>query len=152
MKEIENNKISDMKSLINKWDTRISWNEYFMNIAILASSRSPCKRLNVGCVIVKNNRVVSMGYNGFLSGAPHESIIVNEHEQAIVHAEHNAIADAANRGAVLDNTIAYITHFPCLNCAKLLYASGIKQIYYCDDYKNDTIVIKLLSNIINQLN
>lgn len=140
-------KIDDIKQQIMKWDDRISWHEYFMNIAILASSRSPCERLHVGCVIVKNNRVLSMGYNGFLSGAPHKSIVVDNHEQATVHAEHNAVSDAANRGISLNESIAYITHYPCLNCTKLLCASGIKDIYYHDDYKNDPIVNELINQI-----
>ena len=65
----------------NNFDVRLNWDEYFMSIAILASQRSPCKRLQVGSVIVKNNRLISMGYNGFISGAPHISRIKDEHEQ-----------------------------------------------------------------------
>ena len=71
---------------------RLDWNEYFMSIAKLTSVRSSCNRLQVGCVIVKDKHVVSMGYNGFLPSFPHESIVVNNHEQATVHAEQNAIS------------------------------------------------------------
>tara|TARA_X000000950_G_scaffold289182_1_gene410533 strand:- start:4379 stop:4816 length:438 start_codon:yes stop_codon:yes gene_type:complete len=123
---------------------RLDWNEYFMSIAKLASIRSACSRLKVGCVIVKDKHVVSMGYNGFLPSFPHESIIVNNHEQATVHAEQNAIADAACRGTSVKNGTAYITHYPCINCFKILIASGIKEIYYLDDYNNDNIINKLL--------
>ena len=76
---------------------RISWNEYFMKAAELASVRSPCERLKVGCVLAKNNRLISMGYNGFLSGSEHISIVRDGHEQATIHAEINAITDAAKR-------------------------------------------------------
>jgi dCMP deaminase len=119
---------------------RPNWNNYFMSIAKLASSRSSCSRLNVGCVLTKDNHLISMGYNGFLPGAPHTSRIVNNHEVGTVHAEQNAICDAAKRGISIDGSTSYITHFPCLNCFKLLVASGIKRIYYNEDYKNDKIV------------
>ena len=121
-------------------EERISWNDYFMKAATLASVRSPCDRLKVGCVIVKNNRLISMGYNGFLAGTDHRSIIRWGHEQATIHAEINAITDAAKRGVSIDDTIAYITHYPCINCFKALASSGVKKIYYQVDYKNDPIL------------
>jgi len=65
---------------------RISWTEYFSDLAKLVSKRSPCERLQVGCVLVKNNRIIATGYNGFLPNAPHESIVVDNHEQATIHA------------------------------------------------------------------
>lgn len=123
---------------------RLDWNEYFMSIAKLTSVRSSCKRLQVGCVIVKDKHIVSTGYNGFLPSFPHESIVVNNHEQATVHAEQNAIADAACRGTSVNNSIAYITHYPCINCFKILVASGIKTIYYLNDYNNDPTINTLL--------
>lgn len=128
--------------------SRISWEEYFMKIANLSSIRSPCDRLQVGCVLVKNNRIVSMGYNGFLSGTEHCSIIRNDHEQATIHAEINAISDAARRGVSIENSDAYITHYPCINCFKALASSGIKQIYYQNDYKNDSIIEALNYDIL----
>jgi dCMP deaminase len=121
-------------------EERISWNDYFMKAATLASVRSPCDRLKVGCVIVKNNRLISMGYNGFLAGTEHKSIVRWGHEQATIHAEINAITDAAKRGVSIDDTVAYITHYPCINCFKALASSGIKKIYYQVDYKNDPIL------------
>lgn len=133
-----------VKYMINKWNNRIEWNDYFMSIAYLTSSRSSCSRLHVGCCIVKNKRVIATGYNGFLSGLPHTSIVENNHEQATVHAEQNAISDAAKRGVNIDNSIAYITHYPCINCTKILIASGITHIYYSENYNNNEISSKLL--------
>ena len=124
-------------------EERISWNDYFMKAATLASVRSPCDRLKVGCVLVKNNRLISMGYNGFLGGCEHKSIVRNGHEQATIHAEINAITDAAKRGASIDDCVAYVTHYPCLNCYKALASSGIKKIYYKMDYRNDPVVEEL---------
>ena len=119
---------------------RPSWKDYFKNIVIYTATRSPCERLQVGCLIVKDNRIISQGYNGFLPGAPHESKIVDNHEQATIHAEQNAITDCAKRGVSSKDCDAYITHYPCVNCMKILCASGIKNIYYLDDYKNDPLV------------
>ena len=129
------------KSLISLYDKisnidRLSWDNYFTFIALLASKRSSCKRLNVGCIIVKNSRIVTTGYNGFLKGAPHISRIVNGHEQFTVHAEQNAICDAASRGVSrkwnsICNTLSLFKLF------KIAYSSGIKDIKYLNDYKND---------------
>ena len=119
---------------------RPSWDEYFKEIVNVTSKRSSCNRLHVGCLLVKDNRIISQGYNGFLPGCPHKSIIKNNHEQATVHAEQNAICDCAKRGTSCDNSIAYITHYPCIICTRLLLASGIKQIKYIEDYKNDDLV------------
>ena len=123
--------------------SRLSWNDYFMQTAQLASVRSPCERLKVGCVLVKNNRLISMGYNGFLAGTNHKSIVRGGHEQATIHAEINAITDAAKRGVSIDDAVAYITHYPCINCFKALASSGVKKIYYQVDYKNDPILEEL---------
>ena len=130
--------------------SRPTWDDYYKEIAMVTKKRSPCERLKVGCVFVKNNRIVSQGYNGFLPSAPHKSIVRNNHEQATVHAEQNAIADCAKRGASCDGCTAYITHYPCIHCFKIMAASGIKRIKYINDYRNDKNVDKLshLSNII----
>ena len=119
---------------------RPSWNEYFKEITLTTSKRSPCHRLKVGCILVKDNRIIAQGYNGFLPGAPHESMVVNDHEQATVHAEQNTITDCAKRGVSSNNCDAYITHYPCVNCMKILCASGIKNIKYINDYNNDKLV------------
>jgi len=122
---------------------RISWDEYFAKIVSVTAERSPCDRLHVGCLLVKDNRIVSQGYNGFLPGCLHKSIIRNNHEQAIVHAEQNAIADCAKRGVSCKDCIVYITHYPCIICTRILLASGIKEIKYLHDYKNDDLVKEL---------
>lgn len=120
-------------------DNRPSWTEYFKKIVLVTKERSPCKRLQVGCLLVRDNRIISQGYNGFLPGLPHKSIVINNHEQATIHAEQNAIIDCAKRGVECINCDVYITHFPCVNCMKILCASGVKKIYYIDDYKNDEL-------------
>ena len=119
---------------------RPSWNEYFKTLVLHTATRSPCERLKVGCILVKDNRIISQGYNGFLSGAPHTSIIKDTHEQATIHAEQNAIADCSKRGVSSNNCDAYITHYPCINCMKLLVSCGISEINYINDYKNDVLV------------
>jgi dCMP deaminase len=133
-------------------NNRPSWEEYFKVIVENTATRSPCHRLKVGCLLTKDNRIISQGYNGFLPGAPHESIVENNHEQATVHAEQNAIADCAKRGASCDGCTVYITHYPCIHCFKIMAASGIKRIKYINDYRNDKNVDKLshLSNVIIQ--
>ena len=119
-----------------------------MATAMLMATRSSCERLHVGCVIVsggaQRNRIVAAGYNGFLPGAPHISKVRDGHEQATVHAEQNAISDAARRGVSLDGATAYVTHFPCINCAKILAAAGVVRIKYHRDYRNDALVASLL--------
>jgi len=120
--------------------TRPSWDEYFKEIVQVTAKRSPCERLQVGCLLVKDNRIVSQGYNGFLPGCEHLSIIRDGHEQATVHAEQNAISDCAKRGVSCEGCIAYITHYPCIICCRILLAAGIKQIKYMNDYRNDELV------------
>jgi dCMP deaminase len=127
---------------------RPSWDDYFMAMAFLISTRSVCERLRVGCVIVstgeQKNRVIAAGYNGFLPGTPHKSRVRDGHEQATVHAEQNAIADAARRGISVEGCIAYVTHYPCINCAKVLAAAGIRTIKFHSDYRNDEITRDIL--------
>ena len=132
--------------LTNANSERLNWDEYFMSIALLASQRSPCERLHVGSVIVKENRLISMGYNGFIPGAPHTSRIRDDHEQSIIHSEINAISDCAKRGASLSDSKIYVTHFPCINCFRSIAACGITEIIYLHDYKNDEIVVQLASD------
>ena len=119
---------------------RPSWDIYFKHIVEVTATRSPCSRLHVGCILVKNNRIIAQGYNGFMAGCKHTSVIRDGHEMATIHAEQNAITDCAKRGVSCMGTIAYITHYPCIHCMKLLCASGIEKINYIDDYKNDPLV------------
>ncbi len=140
--------ISSMEQLV-AGISRPDWDAYFMAAATLVSSRSACERLHVGCVIVSSgrhpNRLIAAGYNGFLPGAPHRSMVRDGHEQATVHAEQNAVADAAKRGVPLEGAVAYVTHFPCVNCAKILASAGIATVKYRNDYKNDPIALEILN-------
>jgi len=138
--------LKTIDKVVKEWDTRIDWEHYFMCAAVMISSRSSCERLHVGCALVKDTRIISMGYNGFLANRPHRSIVRDNHEQATVHAEQNAITDCSKRGISCDGATAYITHFPCINCYKILASSGIKKIVYMHDYKNDELV-KEISDI-----
>lgn len=137
--------LSQINRIINNKTNldRIDWDDYFMSIALLASQRSPCKRLNVGSVIVKDGRLISMGYNGFIPGAPHISRVKDNHEQSIIHSEINAITDCAKRGTSLSGAKIYVTHYPCINCFRSIAASNIKEIIYLNDYNNDAIVAQL---------
>lgn len=138
--------LSKISEYANSNQTRLEWDEYFMSIAVLASQRSPCKRLNVGSVIVKNNRLISMGYNGYIPGAPHISRVQDNHEQSIIHSEVNAITDCAKRGASLEDAKIYVTHYPCINCFRSIAACGIKEIIFLNDYNNNPIVQELAND------
>ena len=133
-----------------RFASRPSWDDYFMATAVLISTRSPCERLHVGCVIVsagdRKNRLIAAGYNGFMPGTPHVSRVREGHEQATVNAEQNAIADAARRGITVEGSVAYVTHFPCINCAKILASAGISEVRYREDYHNDALVVPLLAD------
>ena len=124
-------------------ENRPTWSEYYKQLVENTATRSACKKLHVGCILVKDNRIISQGYNGYLPGGTHEQVIRNGHEVATVHAEQNALCDCAKRGASCNEAFAYITHYPCLNCMKLLVASGIKKIYYINDYNNDECCQKI---------
>lgn len=119
-----------------------------MATALLIASRSSCERLHVGCVLVSANpypnRIIAAGYNGFLPGLPHVSRVRDDHEMATVHAEQNAISDAARRGVSVNGSTAYVTHLPCINCTKILIASGIARILYRHAYRPDPIAVQLL--------
>lgn len=119
---------------------RPTWGEYFKALVQVTATRSPCERLQVGCLFVKDNRIVSQGYNGFLPGCGHHSVVREGHEQATVHAEQNCVADCAKRGVSSLNSTAYITHYPCIICMRMLLAAGIRAIKYIHDYKNDELV------------
>ena len=142
----ETNKVELLENLLSTppFDNRMTWNEYFMAIALLVSHRSPSPRLKVGSVIVSNRHIISCGYNGFPAGAPHVSIARDNHEQNTIHAEQNAISEAAKRGVSVNESTIYITHYPCINCLKYILSSGIKNIIYLHDYKNDEIIPQII--------
>lgn len=125
--------------------SRPTWDEQFMAHAALAAKRSTCPPVpgrkpgepaggrRVGCVIVVDRRIVSSGYNGSLPGAPHCDDAGHMHDSEgscvrTVHAEANAVADAAGRSASIRGGTAYVTFQPCLTCFKLLVAAGIRRI------------------------
>ena len=126
---------------------RPSWDEYFKELVLLTSRRSSCEKLHVGCIFVKNNRIIAQGYNGYISGCEHKMIIKDNHNIATIHAEQNTITDCARRGVSCDNCTAYITHYPCFNCMKLLISSGISNIKYINDYNNDENVNNLAKEV-----
>lgn len=122
---------------------RPSWEEYFKDLVNLTATRSSCERLNVGCIFVKENRIIAQGYNGYIAGCKHKTVMRDNHNIATIHAEQNTITDCAKRGVSSDGCTAYITHFPCYTCMKLMVSSGICKIKYINDYKNDELVCKL---------
>tara|TARA_B100000989_G_C19495892_1_gene452017 strand:- start:1092 stop:1511 length:420 start_codon:yes stop_codon:yes gene_type:complete len=126
---------------------RPSWNEYFKQLVTLTATRSSCERLHVGCIFVKDNRIIAQGYNGYIAGCEHKMVLKDNHNIGTIHAEQNAITDCAKRGTSSDQCTAYITHYPCYNCMKLLTSSGITKIKYINDYKNDELVDSLAKQV-----
>lgn len=128
---------------------RPSWNEYFMRIAMLAATRSTCLRRQVGAVIVKNKKVLATGYNGSPSGLKHcldigclrEELGIpsgQRHELCrAIHAEQNAVIQAATSGISIEGGILYSTTFPCILCAKILINAGVREIYVAEGYPDD---------------
>jgi len=127
---------------------RPSWDEYFLKLAMLASERATCPRMHCGCVLVKDKNVVATGYNGSIPGDEHcEDIgcmVVDNHCVRTVHAEMNALVQAAKRGHVVDNSTAYVTNMPCTTCAKALISAGINRIVIFSDF-HDTLAVKFFS-------
>lgn len=127
---------------------RPSWETYFMDIALLVARRSTCLRRTVGAVIVKDKRILTTGYNGAPTGLRHCSdagCLRNElkvasgerHELcAGLHAEQNAIIQAAFHGVSIRGAMLFCTHFPCVICAKMLINAGIEKIYYQYEYED----------------
>ena len=124
-------------------ESRPSWDEYYKEIIEITAKRSPCKRLHVGCVLIKDNRIIAQGYNGYLPGAQHTPLMREGHNIGTIHAEQNAVLDCAKRGVSCNGSTAYITHYPCFNCIKILATAGIKEIKYIEDYNNDPMVIDI---------
>lgn len=127
---------------------RISWHQYFMAQSHLLALRSTCQRLMVGATIVRDKRIIAGGYNGSVSGSVHciddGCYVVDGHCVRTIHAEMNAILQCAKFGVPTEGTEIYVTHFPCLNCTKAIIQSGIKTIYYAEDYRNHSYAIELL--------
>jgi len=123
---------------------RVSWDTYFMNIASMVASRSTCPRKAVGAVIVKNQAILSTGYNGSMSGAPHCTdvgcMLENDHCVATIHAEANAIIHAARHGIPMEGATIYVTASPCWGCFKMLINSGVRRICYGEFYREPKIL------------
>ena len=118
---------------------RVDWHTYFMNIARQAATRSTCDRKHVGAVIVRDKTILSTGYNGSIRGMPHcddvGHLMENDHCVATVHAEANAIIQAAKNGVRIEDAELYTTASPCWYCFKLIANAGIRTIYYGEFYR-----------------
>ena len=119
---------------------RVNWHTYFMNIAQQVSTRGTCDRKRVGAVVVRDRAILATGYNGSLPGAPHCDDVghdmVDNHCVRTVHAEANAIAQAAKHGVPLEGADIYVTVSPCLTCLKLVISAGITRVFYLENYTN----------------
>lgn len=124
-------------------DDRAPWDEYFMQIAHVVSSRATCGRRHVGAVIVRDRTILSTGYNGSIRGLPHcdevGHLMEGDHCVRTVHAEANAIAQAARNGVAIDGSTIYITASPCWSCFKLIANSGIVRVCYGEFYRDERI-------------
>lgn len=132
--------------------TRPSWDEYFMTITRQVAERSTCTRAKVGAVIVRDKNILATGYNGAPAGLPHCTEVgclvyksvtpsgeIEENCFRTIHAEINAIAQAAKNGHAIRDADIYITHTPCIHCFKVLVNTGIKRIVYERAYKLATL-------------
>lgn len=126
---------------------RIAWDQYFMAQSHLLALRSTCTRLMVGATIVRDKRIIAGGYNGSVSGDVHcideGCYVIDGHCVRTVHAEANALLQCAKFGVPTDGADVYVTHFPCLQCTKQLIQSGIKNLFYAEDYKNHPYAVQL---------
>lgn len=114
----------------------------FMNIAETVSKQSSAKRLQVGAIVVKDDRIISIGYNGMPAGWDNECEIEDRAgalitKAEVLHAESNAIAKLARCSESGVGASLFITHSPCIECAKLIYQSGIATVYYKNEYRNN---------------
>ena len=129
---------------------RLDWDRYFMRIALQVAERSTCPRAAVGAVLVRDRSILATGYNGSPSGLPHCNDVGcliyrskdpegGEEENCFrtIHAEINAIIQAALHGVSTKDATCYVTHFPCLNCTKSLINAGISRIVYLNSYRVD---------------
>src|SRR5512141_2354885 len=124
-------------------ESRASWNEYFMKIAEQVATRSTCDRKHIGAVIVRDKTILSSGYNGSLRGSPHcddaGHDMENGHCVRTVHAEANAVAQAAKNGVAINGSEIYVTASPCLSCFKLVANAGIRTVFYREFYRDERI-------------
>lgn len=139
-----------MVDLTKIWDVeegrkRKSWDDYFMTLANHIATRATCDRKHVGAVIVKDRIILSTGYNGSIRGAPHcdevGHMMEDGHCIRTVHAEANAIAQAAKTGHNVNEATIYVSASPCWTCFKLLVNSGIKEVVFGEFYRDRKIFI-----------
>lgn len=135
---------------------RPEWDEYFMQVADVVATRSTCLRRNIGAVIVRDKRILATGYNGAPTGLPHCSEIGCIKERLHIpsgerqelcralHAEQNAIVQAARYGTVIEGASIYTTTEPCSMCAKMIISAGIRRVVYREEYP-DPLSRELLS-------
>jgi dCMP deaminase len=123
--------------------SRASWDEYFMNIAREVATRATCDRKHVGALIVRDRSILATGYNGSIAGLPHcdeEGHLMEEgHCVRTIHAEANAVIQAARNGVRIDQAGIYVTASPCFGCFKLIANAGIKRIVYGEFYRDQRI-------------
>ena len=138
--------------------SRPDWDTYFMDMARLASRRSSCLRRAVGAVLVKDRRLLATGYNGVPSGVTHCEVTGclrdrlkvpsgERHELCRgLHAEQNAIIQAAFHGVSIRDAVLYCTNLPCIICAKMLINAGVRRIVYVDGY-SDALTREMLAEV-----
>lgn len=111
----------------------------FMEIAETVSKMSYAKRLQVGAIVVKDNRIISIGYNGTPTGWDNNCEDEdNKTKPEVIHAEANAIMKLASSNESGKDAVMFLTHAPCMDCAKLIYGSGITQVHYKNEYRDQT--------------
>ena len=137
---------------------RPSWQEYFTEITRLVASRSTCRRRKVGAILVKNKRILATGYNGAPSGVPHcldigclrEELGIPSGERHELcrglHAEQNAIIQAAFHGVSIRDAVLYCTNLPCIICAKMLINAGVRRVVYIDG-SSDALTREMLAEV-----
>ena len=127
---------------------RPDWDDYFLDIAAIVARRSTCDRAQVGAVLVREKRILTTGFNGSPAGLGHcddiGHLMVGGHCLRTIHAEANAIIQAALHGVSAKGAVCYVTHFPCINCSKMLINAGVREIVYHDDYRMDKNAIQML--------
>ena len=120
---------------------RPSWDDYFMQITFQVAKRSTCPRAAVGAVIVRDKRILTTGYNGSPTGLAHCTeagcLMVNGHCVRTLHAEQNAIIQGALHGVDVSGSTLYVTHQPCLVCAKMIINAGIERVVYAGHYPDE---------------
>ena len=125
-------------SNLKKTNKRKGWDEYFMDIAYLISTRATCDRKHVGALIVKDRRILTTGYNGSIAAGEHCNevghLMVDGHCLRTIHAEVNAIAQAAKYGIAIDESTIYVTAQPCFKCFNIIANSGISKVIYAEPY------------------